>query len=283
MTRGRAISAALLLIAFTSAGVGFAETLSYRDGDQAWARKEYAEAIRIWRTMGERGDLQSQMRLAETYYTGQGIGADYREAMTWARKASDQSGDGMVVQGWLYAEGKGVPKDAKKALSSTAKARPRAARGLRNISPRPTIAGRVPRKTTSRPGFGWTVPRSCPRDGARGSATGSCATNCARPRSSARCTGNPRRGEWGTTLVATNKYLPSEAPDANCKLHISAVKIDGKLPPGITARNGGLTFEGTPRQPGEWNVRATLTGLTCIGQYDSYGDRVVDVTFKITP
>ena len=282
MTRGRVLSAALLLAVLTSrAGVG--QSLSFNDGVHAELRKDYAEAIRIWRTLGERGDLPSQVRLAEIYQTGQGVAADYREAMTWARKASDQSGDGMVVQGWLYAEGRGVAKDAKKAFElyrkGAGKGSPWAAQHLAEAYHRGAGTSKDDKQAWlwlnrtqvlskgRGPGFGYLVLRDELR-----------AAMFFR-----KVYWEPTNGRVGYHMVATNKYLPSEAPDANCKLHVSAVKIDGKLPPGMIATNGGLVFEGTPRQPGEWAVRATLTGLTCAGEYESYGDRVVDVTFKITP
>jgi hypothetical protein len=54
--------------------------------------------------------------------------------------------------------------------------------------------------------------------------------------------------------------------------------IGGSLPPGLYLR--GSKIEGTPTQPGNWQVTLEFTGLECRGK--TYPDQDVSVNFTIT-
>src|SRR5437899_270355 len=60
----------------------------------------------------EQGDASAQLNLGNSYYNGQGVPQDYKEAMKWYRKAAEQ-GDvfAQFNLGIMFYHGQGVPKD----------------------------------------------------------------------------------------------------------------------------------------------------------------------------
>ena len=69
------------------------------------------------RKAAEQGDAKAQTNLGVMYAEGKGIPKDAQKAMKWFRKAAEQ---GLALAqynlGVTYAFGKGVPKDAQKAV-----------------------------------------------------------------------------------------------------------------------------------------------------------------------
>jgi TPR repeat protein len=117
-------------------------------GHDAFARKDYATAYRIWKPLADRGDANAQFNLAILYERGLGVRRDlseafelcqlaaaqrlpqaevelgrmyargwgtaqrYGEALQWFEKAADQGdADGQRNMGWLYDQGYGVARD----------------------------------------------------------------------------------------------------------------------------------------------------------------------------
>lgn len=121
-------------------------------GHEAFARKDYTTAFRIWKPLAEAGDAEAQYNLAILYERGLGVLRDlsqafdlchmaalqglpqaqvelgrlyargwgtaqrYGDALQWFEKAADQ-GDpaGQRNVGWLYDQGYGVPQNYKTA------------------------------------------------------------------------------------------------------------------------------------------------------------------------
>jgi TPR repeat protein len=84
----------------------------FDDGFKAYSSHDYAEAIRIWKPLAEKGGSAAQFNLGLLYYEGQGVPQNYSEAAKWFRLAADQ--DYLKAQlnlGAMYGVGKGVKRD----------------------------------------------------------------------------------------------------------------------------------------------------------------------------
>lgn len=46
--------------------------------------------VSCWRQMAERGDAKAQYMIGLAYYTGTGVPQDYKQAVSWYRKAAEQ-------------------------------------------------------------------------------------------------------------------------------------------------------------------------------------------------
>ena len=72
----------LLLVLFVCAA-GPAVAGPFEDGVVAAQKGDYATAMKIWKTLAENGDGRAQYRLGWIYYQGKGIPRDYMEAARW--------------------------------------------------------------------------------------------------------------------------------------------------------------------------------------------------------
>ncbi len=52
----------------------------YEDGVAAYARDDYATALKFWRPLAEQGYAEAQINLGFLYENGQGVPQDYAEA-----------------------------------------------------------------------------------------------------------------------------------------------------------------------------------------------------------
>ena len=79
--------------------------------------KDYGEAVRWYRKAAEQGEATAQNTLAIMYQYGSGVTKDYGEAVRWYRKAAEQGDD--IAQnnlGYMYENGYGVTKDYGEAV-----------------------------------------------------------------------------------------------------------------------------------------------------------------------
>ena len=98
--------------------IGTAIAGPFEDGQAAYRRDDYAEAVRLWGQLADEGNARAQFSLGRMYYIGQGVQRDNAQADAWFRKAADQ--------GFAYAQfdlgvayedgGLGVPQDYALAL-----------------------------------------------------------------------------------------------------------------------------------------------------------------------
>ena len=86
------------------------------DGFSAYARGDYAQAMKFWRPLAAQGDAQAQVSLGALYATGQGVPQDSQEALKWFRLAAAQ-GNAMAQYNLsnMYRKGNGVPQDFVRA------------------------------------------------------------------------------------------------------------------------------------------------------------------------
>ena len=96
--------------------IGVAAAGPLEDGQAAYQRGDYAEAMRLWRPLAEQGDAGAQNNLGVMYANGQGVPQDYAQALIWTRKAANQ---GYAVAqnnlGVMYRDGQGVSLDYAQA------------------------------------------------------------------------------------------------------------------------------------------------------------------------
>ena len=88
-----------------------------KDGDAAYERRDYATAIRLYRTLADKGNALGQFRLGSMYESsGAGVPHDDAEAVRWYRLAAIQGFDNAQYNlGWMYQMGKGVAQDFVRA------------------------------------------------------------------------------------------------------------------------------------------------------------------------
>jgi TPR repeat protein len=84
----------------------------FEDGLSAYNRQDYATALRTWRPLADQGDSRAQHNLGYMYENGKGVPKDNVQAVTWYRLAAEQGEPHAQTNlGYMYASGKGVPKD----------------------------------------------------------------------------------------------------------------------------------------------------------------------------
>jgi hypothetical protein len=87
------------------------------DASKASQSGDYTTAVRLYRSLADKGDAIAQTMLGMMYAQGQGVPQDDAQAFLWVRKAADQGfaqAQGML--GHMYAMGRGVPRDDAKAF-----------------------------------------------------------------------------------------------------------------------------------------------------------------------
>ena len=98
------------LFLFSGSSVVFAN--DFQDATDAYDRKDYETAYKLFLPFAEQGDADAQYNLGLSYYTGQGVPQDYKEAVKWWKLAA---GQGLEIAqynlGGMYYQGKGLPKD----------------------------------------------------------------------------------------------------------------------------------------------------------------------------
>jgi len=98
------------LFVFSSFSVVFAD--DYRAGFDAYERKDYETAYKLWLPLAGKGDARAQTALGLMYDIGQGVPQDYKEASKWFRLAAEQGDpDAQFNVGLIYAKGQGTPQD----------------------------------------------------------------------------------------------------------------------------------------------------------------------------
>lgn len=110
-----------LAAAIVAAGVTMtapaAQAGKWEDGVKAFARKEYAAAAKLFRSLAEKGNAVAQYRIAMMHKMGLGVSKDRKQAQKWSRLAAKQGNtDAQVLLGSLYYKGEGKePDDIAKA------------------------------------------------------------------------------------------------------------------------------------------------------------------------
>ena len=79
---------------------------------RAYEQGKYANALREWRVLAEKGDVEAQFRLGAMFDKGEGTRPQPGEAVNWYRIAAYQGHPkAQYALGMLYAAGKGTPRN----------------------------------------------------------------------------------------------------------------------------------------------------------------------------
>ena len=102
------------LFLFSGSSVVFGDDL--QDADDAYNRKDYKEAVRLYRLSVEQGKPLASFMLGAMYGKGQGVPLDYQEAVRLYRLSLEQGGHvARFNLGYMYFKGQGVPQDYKES------------------------------------------------------------------------------------------------------------------------------------------------------------------------
>ena len=95
----------------------------WETGQSAYERGDIAAALEAWMPLAEAGDARAQAAIGSLYIHGNGVAADYAEALRWTRRAAEQ-GDvtGQFNMGTIHAGGLGVERDYAEAAEWFARA-----------------------------------------------------------------------------------------------------------------------------------------------------------------
>ena len=89
----------------------------FKSGLAAYDRGDFKTAMREWLPVAERGDANAQFNVGLLYAGGKGVPQDHKKAAEWYRKAADQGvGAAEYNLGVMYANGDGVPRDVHEAV-----------------------------------------------------------------------------------------------------------------------------------------------------------------------
>ena len=82
------------------------------DGIAAYQKKDYATALKLFRSVAATNNAPAQLNLGRMHYFGEGVPQDYKKAVEWFRLAAKQ-GDAKAqyLLGMLYNSGDGVIQD----------------------------------------------------------------------------------------------------------------------------------------------------------------------------
>jgi len=81
-------------------------------GWNAFKQKDYATALKHYRSLAKQGHRGAQGALGVMYNWGYGVTRDYKEAVKWYRLSAKQGdANGMLQLGFMYQNGEGVVQD----------------------------------------------------------------------------------------------------------------------------------------------------------------------------
>ena len=76
-----------LFLSFSSIGISYAD---FQNGMNAFDKGEYKIALKEFKPLANRGDIDAQYILGVMYDDGKGVTKDNKQAIKWYRKAADQ-------------------------------------------------------------------------------------------------------------------------------------------------------------------------------------------------
>ncbi|MDH3743106.1 MAG: sel1 repeat family protein, partial [Hyphomicrobiales bacterium] len=89
----------------------------YQSGQDAFERKDYKKALKIWWALADKGDRRAQSNVAWLYDKGLGVRENNDLALMWYIRSADQGYSAAQVNiGVMYEDGDGVAQSYEKAL-----------------------------------------------------------------------------------------------------------------------------------------------------------------------
>ncbi len=106
------ITMLILALAITQPVVAQSSEPDDAAGWNAYFEKDYATALKHFRSLAKQGDAVAQNMLGEMYREGQGVPKNYKEAVRWYREATKLGNIGAQRNlGRMYRDGRGVLQD----------------------------------------------------------------------------------------------------------------------------------------------------------------------------
>jgi TPR repeat protein len=91
---------------------------AYEDGESAFHRKDYADAMKHWQPLAQGDDPRAQAGMAALYLGGLGVPRDYALALLLCEKAAKQGEPkAQYLLGSMYRDGTGVERDLDRAMA----------------------------------------------------------------------------------------------------------------------------------------------------------------------
>ncbi len=100
------------LFLFSGSSVVFAD--DFQDGFDAYNRKDYKTAYKLWLPLAEQGDASAQFNLGSMYSNGLGVPQDYVLAHMWINLAAS-NGDEDAIEKRTMVEKKMSPSQIEEA------------------------------------------------------------------------------------------------------------------------------------------------------------------------
>lgn len=98
-------------------GAHLARAGEWEDGYDAYKRRDYVTAVKLWRIVADRGDAAAQSIMGKMYAFGQGVPQNYPEALKWYRLAAAQGeAKAQFSLGFMNLNGQGLPQNNAEAL-----------------------------------------------------------------------------------------------------------------------------------------------------------------------
>ena len=96
------LSTAIVLFALTTYGPA-AQADSLKEATTAFAKKQYAAAVKLFRPLAEKGNAIAQYKIAVMHRMGLGVPKSEKEARKWSRLAAKQgNAEAQTLLGSLY-------------------------------------------------------------------------------------------------------------------------------------------------------------------------------------
>jgi hypothetical protein len=97
----------------------------------------------------------------------------------------------------------------------------------------------------------------------------------------------PQDGRVGYHMVSSATFFDHDVPpecghNASNSYDMGAA-VEGDLPPGLTYDAHQGAFTGTPRQPGDWDLKVVYSHMHCRGSDIDFGEARVPAHFHIDP
>src|SRR5580765_8171793 len=87
------------------------------NGEPAADREQIESEVSYLRNQAAGGDAMANYQLGHSYMTGTGVSLNYSEAAKFLHAAAEQGlTEAEVVLGYLYENGRGVPRDYRRAF-----------------------------------------------------------------------------------------------------------------------------------------------------------------------
>jgi TPR repeat protein len=90
---------------------------TYRKAEQYEKKKNYTEAMRLYRVAADQGNAPAQVAIGNLYTEGQGVSQSYAEALRWYRLAANQgNNEAQNDVGLFLVSGWGAPQDYSEGM-----------------------------------------------------------------------------------------------------------------------------------------------------------------------